>query len=136
MPGDLEDFLRRAAQRRQAKTQQQQQPAQKQRPQYSDRRTERVVQAVEVDTEEPHVADIVDQEVGALADEHKRAREARKAAAKAKRKSSRGGQTKTGLAIGLSGNSPQDLARLLADPAGLKQAILLREILDRPEHRW
>ena len=30
----------------------------------------------------------------------------------------------------------QDLIRLLQQPGGIKQAILLKEILERPEHRW
>ena len=28
------------------------------------------------------------------------------------------------------------LVRILRDPASLRQAVLLREIIDRPEHRW
>lgn len=32
--------------------------------------------------------------------------------------------------------SPAMLAAVLADPAGMRQAILLSEILNRPEHRW
>lgn len=32
--------------------------------------------------------------------------------------------------------SPATLAAILAEPAGMRQAILLSEILNRPEHRW
>ncbi len=28
------------------------------------------------------------------------------------------------------------LVRILRDPASLRQAVVLREIIDRPEHRW
>ena len=53
MSGDLEDFLRRAAERRQAKAAQQQQqqaaPAKRPRPQYSDRARERVTSVDQAD---------------------------------------------------------------------------------------
>ncbi len=35
-----------------------------------------------------------------------------------------------------TGHPAQDLLKLLRQPGGLQQAILLKEILDRPEHRW
>ena len=61
MPGDLEDFLKRAAQRREqnANRQQQQQPAQRPaaRPEYTDSRRERQVGPVD-DEEEVFVAEL------------------------------------------------------------------------------
>ncbi len=142
MSGDLEDFLRRAAQRRQAKAAQQKpQPASPPRPQYSNRRTERVVQAIEA--EELLTAELVEDAPNSFAARQRRLEESKKAAAEAeaaaaksmqKVKRSRGKSQHA--AVPLSGIAAQDLARLLAHPAGLRQAILLREILDRPEHRW
>lgn len=38
--------------------------------------------------------------------------------------------------ITAEGPSPAMLAAVLADPAGVRQAILWSEILNRPEHRW
>ena len=75
MSGDLEDFLRRAAQRRQAKESQQQasQPPQRQRPQYSNRRTERMAQPVE----EVVVAEVIEEPVSPLADAQRRLAEAK-----------------------------------------------------------
>jgi hypothetical protein len=35
-----------------------------------------------------------------------------------------------------TGDARADLIRLLRQPGGIKQAILLREILDRPIDRW
>ena len=35
-----------------------------------------------------------------------------------------------------NGLSAEDLVAMLKRPGGVQQAILLREILDRPEHRW
>lgn len=38
--------------------------------------------------------------------------------------------------ITIEAPSPAALAAVLADPAGMRQALLLSEILNRPEHRW
>ena len=62
MARDLDDFLRRAAQRRQAKAAEQrqaQQPERRVRPQYSDARTERIARPVE-EAEEVLMAEVVD----------------------------------------------------------------------------
>ena len=45
------------------------------------------------------------------------------------------GQKGSGTAAAISAVTPDDLIRLLSHPQGVRQAILLREILDRPEHR-
>lgn len=139
MSGDLEDFLRRAAQRRQAKSAQQEQqqpPPPRPRPQYTDRHTERVVDAIIV--EEPLVAD----NANSLVAQKERLEESRRAAALAeaeaarRRQSSKPGSRSAVAATASSGNSAQELVKLLSQPGGLGQAFLLREILDRPEHRW
>jgi hypothetical protein len=142
MSGDLEDFLRRAAQRRQAKAAQQQPPAPRQRPQYSDRRTERIVRPVEAD--EILTAEIVEEEdPNSFQARMRRVEEAKRAAAKARaeatpklKKVKTGQPRSSGVGAALSGNPAQDLLRLLRQPGGIQQAILLREIFDRPEHRW
>ncbi len=159
MSGDLEDFLRRAAQRRQAKAAQQPAAPQRQRPQYSDRRTERV--ARDVDAEPILTAEIVEDDPNSFSARLRRVEEAKKAAAKAQAEAanklaqvragrSRGsassssqgsgnqgsGNQGSGTAVAMSGDPTQDLLRLLRQPGGIRQAILLREILDRPEHRW
>lgn len=144
MSGDLEDFLRRAAQRRQAKAAQQQQPKPKpvrQRPQYSDRHSERVVDAALVD--EPVTAEIVEEDVYPLAEQRRRLEQSRQAAAAAeaeaakdRAKLKRRAGTQSTKSLPLTGITAEDLLRLLSSPQGVRQAILLREVLDRPEHRW
>ena len=152
MSGDLEDFLRRAAQRRQAKAAQERaasaRPSESRsgsrtRPQYSDRRTERIVSADEAD--EILVAEVVDDEAhNSIADRMRRLEAAKQAAAEAEsslgrlRRADQKPQAKAPAAAGplLSGDPVQNLIKLLRQPAGIQQAILLREILDRPTHRW
>ena len=144
MSGDLEDFLKRAAQRRQAKAAQaqQQQPAQRQPPQYSDRRTERVVRAAE--PEEILTAEIVEEEdPNSFAARLRRVEEAKRAAEKVQaevaKKIRRGKRTRSSgaaVASAVTGQPADSLVALLRRPGGMKQAILLREIFDRPEHRW
>jgi hypothetical protein len=146
MSGDLEDFLRRAAQRRQAKAAQQSEPApRRQPPQYSDRRTERLVQARE--TDEVLTAEVVQDDSSSIAARMRRIEEAKKAAAKAEAEAeaaeklakARGKSIRSkspSVAVAMPENQTQGLIRMLRDSAGIRQAILLREILDRPEHRW
>ena len=140
----LEDFLRRAAQRRQAKSAQQSQPApRRQPPQYSDRRTERSVQPREAD--EVLAAEVVEDDPNSFSARLRRLEEAKQAAAKAEAEAAkklakagvkRGRSKSSGVALALSGNPTQNLIRMLRHSGGIRQAILLREILDRPEHRW
>jgi hypothetical protein len=142
MSGDLEDFLRRAAQRRQAKAAQQQPPPPRQRPQYSDRRTERIVRPVE--TDEILTAEIVEEDdPNSFQARMRRVQEAKRAAQKAQaeaaqklKKIARARPKSSGVGPALSGHPARDLVRMLQQPGGIQQAILLREILDRPEHRW
>ncbi|MGI9472979.1 MAG: hypothetical protein ACR2NZ_15675 [Rubripirellula sp.] len=143
MSGDLEDFLRRAAERRQAKAAEQQQPAATKRspPQYSDSRRERLPQAQEAD--EVLAAEIVvePEASNSFANRMQRVEEAKHAAAeieaeivKKTRAKSRG-ETSVD-SIMMSGDVAEDLVRMLKKPGGIRNAILLREIFDRPEHRW
>lgn len=145
MSGDLEDFLRRAAQRRQAKAAQERQQAsaaeKRQPPQYSDRKRERVVDAVIVD--DVPEAELVQDDTNSLAARQRKLAESKKAAAEAeaaakKRASSvrQSRRSQAAVAHVLSGNPSEDLLNLIKSPGGIRQAILLREILDRPEHRW
>jgi predicted DNA binding protein len=144
MSGDLEDFLRRAAQRRQAKAAQQSEPApQRQPPQYSDRRTERLVQARE--TDEVLTAEVVQDDSSSIAARLRRIEEAKQAAKQAEAEAAkkltkvRGTSLRSkspSVAVAMPENQTQGLIRMLRDSGGIRQAILLREILDRPEHRW
>ncbi len=148
MSGDLEDFLRRAAQRRQAKAAQQRggpggQPAAKSRtrPQYTDSRTERLVRADEAD--EVLMAEIVEEEDESIASRMRRLEQAKRAAAEAEaelekkaRAAKGGGRARARSEKLLTGNPADDLIRMLQQPGGIQRAILLKEILERPEDRW
>lgn len=145
MAGDLEDFLKRAAQRRQAKAAAQRQQQPRERPQYSNSRTERVVR--EVDPEEVITAEVLDAEVldaevldqDSIAERARRIEEAKRSAeaiaAETARKH-RKSNTLPKQTPKLSGTPAKDLIRLLKKPGGIQQAILLKEVFDRPEHRW
>ena len=170
MSGDLEDFLKRAAERRQAKAAQQKQSAPPKRvpPQYSDRRTERAPRPVpEAEIVEAQVvpAASADNVVVAQTVTENQARSSqanrsgrRKAVkANAKAPSRIASEAKSGATASAGGNSnsrpyaqptastdskqpvgfsAEDLVAMLKRPGGVQQALLLREILDRPEHRW
>jgi len=166
MSGDLEDFLRRAAQRRQAKAgggdpppggprqpsqrppaQQapQRQPSQRQKPQYSNSRTERVTRPVE---EEIVVAEVVEDLDSQWTQRRRKIEEAKQAAKQAEQEAAQAFSKMKGKAgvqvIPLSGSDNskvtgftiEDLVQMLHRPGGMQQAVLLKEILDRPEHRW
>ncbi len=150
MSGDLEDFLRRAAQRRQASLP----PAQaatpspaRSRPEYSNRQAERKTRAPqdEDDDDIPIAAIAIDElvEEDPYAMQRKRiaaakaaaeAEAAQVAARFAKLQQPQHGSPASNYAS--SGNLADDLIGMLRTPGGIQQAILLREILDRPEHRW
>ena len=148
MSGDLEDFLRRAAQRRQAKAAQAKKPAAgpRERPQYSNSRTERVVRSVEAEEAHDQVlsATVVEQPgADTLAGRRERLEAAKAAAERAKAEAAEklkkiGRQKpKTGAVVSATSDvSNHSLIAALKDPNGLRNAILLREIIDRPTHRW
>ena len=161
MSGDLEDFLRRAAQRRAEKAQQQA-PAQPQRPtpEYSSRRQERIIRE---EPEDVVMAEVVEEDEVSVRRQREiekakqlaararnqakqQKRQATQAKAKpktstrtkAKSKASAAGKTASSAPASpvVTGNMAEDLIAMLRRPGGIQQAILLREILDRPEHRW
>jgi hypothetical protein len=170
MSGDIEDFLRRAAERRQAR--QANKPAapppQAPRPEYSDARRERAPRAR--DDDELVVAEVVEEPLSRKLAELKRAQAAAQATREAARAQSRHGGSvppvghaspvqplrpseRVPLASANSqGGSPTvtskaaapdlqnaaitDLHEILKTPQGLRSAILLHDILARPEHRW
>ena len=120
MSGDLEDFLRRAAQRRQAKAAEQKQPAaRRQPPQYSDRKTERVARIPEDEV----LTTEVDHDPNSIAARMQRVEEAKRAAEKAeaeaaeKLKKAHGGRTRASIMDAQSTGHPvQDLIRTLQRP--------------------
>ncbi len=140
MSGDLEEFLRRAAERRRerAAQQQAQQEAQQHRrsprPEYTDRQAERVARAWEAQAieDEPMMGEpISDEAIVPTAREASGQPPATPAnpSPPLKSPSAQGGPP-------LAEASPEELMEWMRTPAGLKQAILIREILDRPTHRW
>jgi hypothetical protein len=151
MPDDLEDFLRRAAKRRQAKAAEQKQaqkPVRPVRPQYSNSRTERVARPVE-ESEPIVMAEIVDEateshsrQIQRLEDQRRSIEEAKKVArrleeetAKKEKKLSQRSSNESSIPQS-TGHPIADLLANFRRPGGIQQAILMREILDRPEHRW
>lgn len=164
MSGDLEDFLKRAAERRQAKAAQQKQSAPQKRvpPQYSDRRTERAPRPVpDAEIVEAQVVSASSAEKVVVAQpvsgnqvpsrqakrtqrrpatkDAARDRLARDAKAKAEDNSNSTPYAQSTATTGSQqavGFSAEDLVAMLKRPGGVQQALLLREIFDRPEHRW
>lgn len=163
MAGDLEDFLRRAAQRRAeaaAARPKQPQPQPPRRPEYTDRNRERSVSSGDVD-EEVVIADLVPpvtetprrapQPPPMLAAQQ--AQQAAQQTQQAVQQTQRAAQ-RAQHALGESRRSALEaqrlddipefkadptvlaLLRLMTNPSGIRQAILAREILDPPHHRW
>jgi len=146
MSGDLEDFLKRAAERRQAKATEKNRPPKRVPPQYSDSRSERVPH------NPPLEATVVEEVV--VAEVVRASQPARKKPSLAVRAKEQGTPTANITSVSQPaanqpyerasrstnvesvGFSAADLIELLKQPGGVQQAILLREILDRPEHRW
>ena len=148
MSGDLEDFLRRAAQRRQAKVAQDRaseqtgQQSGRGRPEYSNRKTERQVSTAHDDVLTAEIIeedDLVTAPVSRLEkariaaaqdDPGGMASQARRSRAASVTRNPRS----SGVAI--TEDPVQYLISMLKQPGGIRQAILLKEILERPEHRW
>ena len=147
MADNLEDFLRRAAQRRQEKAAQQAQtggqPPKRQPPQYSDSRTERVTRTV-VHDEPTIAAEIVEEQPHPMAARMQQLEEAKQVAIKAQKEAqaraqqvkAKAARSKRPAEVAPSAHPVHELLRTLRQPGGIQQAILLREILDRPVHRW
>lgn len=156
MAGDLEDFLRRAAERRAQKQQQgaggrpakrggsgqsqRPKPQPRSAPEYTDARRERQIRPP---VEEEVFADDLIEVVNPLAEKQARLAKSKKQAAAAKE---RVAQQQRDIheptvadrgQISISGGTPaEQLLDLLQRPGGIQQAFLLREILERPEDRW
>ena len=157
MAGDLEDFLRRAAARRQAKAgqaaapaqpqpQQQQSRAQRARQEYTNRNTERQVRqedivVAEVVEEDPFaarrqkIANAKKLAAKARAQANKAENKQKAAKASAKQAAKATSKSKSAAKVGpeLGGAPIDDLLKLIRQPNGIQQAVLLREILDRPK---
>ncbi|QDT03828.1 hypothetical protein K227x_22130 [Rubripirellula lacrimiformis] len=148
MSGDLEDFLRRAAQRRQAKAAAEQSnppPSRRPPPQYSDSRSERVTYDYNESDEIPtaEIVEFTDDDGSSIAARMIRREDAKRAAADSKQdddaemRKSRGMLSRQKLTKAtFTGNPVQDLIAAMQSPGGVQQAILLKEILDRPIDRW
>ena len=151
MAGDLEDFLRRAAARRQKQAGEQQRstpaPERPSQPEHSNRRPERRPRPrVEERQEEIITAEIVEDSIS-IAARSRRVEATRRAAKEAKqsvRKKRRVGtlaqvakpEPSQPTAAQSADETRTNLIAALKRPGGIQQAILLREILDRPVHRW
>ncbi len=170
MSGDIEDFLRRAAERRQARQANRPAPAAAppQRPEYSDARRERLPQARAEDddlviaevVEEPmtrKLAELREAQASAQAMRDvaarqqqssltKRLKRAERAAAKSQvqraaasapaRSIPAASITTVAAAAPVQSEAMFELHEALKTPHGLRNAMLLHEILARPEHRW
>ncbi|QEF99719.1 hypothetical protein Mal15_37850 [Stieleria maiorica] len=146
MAGDLEDFLKRAAERRAQKQQQAggggaARPKPRPRPEYTEAKRERQVRQP---VEEPiPVAEVVEEPVNPLAERRrklaeakKKAEEARARLAQQKAEIDERREGEPGVISAAGGTPAEQLLDLLHRPGGLQQAFLLREILERPEDRW
>jgi hypothetical protein len=161
-PDDIEDFLKRAAQRRQAKAAQTPPakpiPVAPQRPEYTSARTERVPRN-RVENDVPMQAILIDDEVSEPVAKHlTQLKNERLNAAKAAEARRAGGSVrpvdpvvsrpytaperapnvapKVSSGDNMGFTATDRLITMLRQPEGMMQAILLNEILTRPEHRW
>jgi hypothetical protein len=140
MSGDLEEFLRRAAERRRERAAQQQaqqeaqQPHRRPRPEYTDRQAERVARAMEAMAadDEPLMGKPSGEEASSEALPEAHVPPPSPPAPPSPPLESPAGQ----VGLPTSEVSSKQLMEWMRTPAGLKQAILIREILDRPTHRW
>lgn len=150
MAGDLEEFLKRAAERRAqkqggggGKPPAKPKPKPKPRQEYTDARRERQVRPP-VEEAIP-VAEVVEH-VNPLAEKQRKLAEA-KAKAKAAQKKLEAQQKKSKRSVPArepvespvvisSGTAAEQLIEMLKQPGGMRQAFLLRELFDRPSDRW
>jgi hypothetical protein len=176
MSGDIEDFLKRAAQRRQARQAGAPVPGPEpapSRPEYTNARRERQVRPAQENDDELVVAEVIQQPLAQRIEELKRSQAAaqeirqdarqgtaaRRDTATAKTEAARQARVAAQTPLpaarppqGITANSTSaerqaasashpdvlidELLKSLSSPGGLRKAILLHEILDRPEHRW
>lgn len=157
MADNIEEFLRRAAERRQAKAAQTPVPAPAPtRPEYTNSRTERIVQA-EVIEEVPLQAILVESpEQGESVPQHVRMHQVERARVQKSRKQKKGEGTVKPVAppatvitsadavnsatqltdSSATENPVHQLIQMMKRPGGMTQAIIMNEILTRPDHRW
>ena len=153
MADDIEEFLRRAAQRRKQKANQSAEPPRRPKPEYSNARTERQVEVIEADVVEAKV--IEEPSIGSLSSRHLRdSHLAEKVSLADDKMDEHIHQVFDHQVGGLASSSQSDrmpdetaddkvpenyvdaLVGMLSSSTGLQQAILVREIFDRPTHRW
>lgn len=151
MSDDIEAFLRRAAQRRKEQAGRKAAPAPKPRPEYTDSRSERKIR--QAPPEEVYVeAEIVDDQAGLsqLSNRHLQGDHLANSVGQADDKMDAHIQKVFDHNVGhLAHDTPPTASETLADgdiaktlismlqsTHGVQQAFLLREIIDRPEHRW
>ncbi len=130
MPNDLEEFLRQAAAKRQHKAMEQRAEAERQTeqqtrsrpPAYSNVRAERVVDAVVYDDEdeEPVMA------IEVLDNKYSSNRSASSSSPSAATATAHSGQPPSQT------STAKEIREMLRRPNGVRQAFLLREILNRP----
>ena len=164
MSGDLEDFLARAAKRRAEKASQQREQevrGQTQRSrtavqsQYSNRKTERLVRLDDDDDEileAEIVAELVPEKTTKRLNDAKatspisprqkvsgqKTSEQKTRVLRSSRSPKSGESTGRALPAGESstGINALELVQMLGRPGGVRQAFLLKEIIDRPVKRW
>jgi hypothetical protein len=160
MPGDLEEFLKRAAERRAAKQQEggggaaprgggqggggQAAPRRRPRPEYTDAKRERQIREP-VEEEPIPVAELVES-LNPLAEQQRQVAEAKRRAEEARRRleqeqeklgvEDEGEQPSGRQTAAMTGTPIQQLFQMLRHPEGVQQAFLLKEILERPADRW
>ncbi|MEM9827051.1 MAG: hypothetical protein AAF958_10705 [Planctomycetota bacterium] len=173
MSNDLEDFLRRAAQKRHAgevaRREEKSRPPRRPLSEYSDARSERVIRPSPEEAEEVILAEVVpttrttvqtkprrqasnsrsqgqgarSQGQGARGHQQASPQAGSRGDAVAAAMASMGGEPTAPMQdeahaadTGQQNTTAKDLVQMLRSPQGIRQAFLLREIIDRPEHRW
>jgi hypothetical protein len=147
MAGDLEDFLKRAAERRAQKQQQaggggrRPTPKPRPKPEYTQARRERQVrQPLEETIPVAEVVETVDpmaEKRRRLAKAKQKSDDARERVAQQQREIHEPTAEKERSDISIADGTPaEQLLDLIRRPGGMQQAILLREIFERPEDRW
>jgi hypothetical protein len=145
MAGDLEEFLKRAAERRAQKQQQAggagAKPKPRPKPEYSVAKRERQVrQPVEQAIPVAEIVKTVDPATEKrirLAKAKQKSDDARERVAQQQRDIHDPVLGKEPSEISIAGGTPaEQVLALIRRPGGMQQAFLLREILERPEDRW
>ena len=146
MAGDLEDFLKRAAERRAQKQQQgggaarPTPPKPKPRPEYTEVKRERQIRPVIEEAipiaEIVHLSDETAEQNRRMAVAQQKSDDARARMAKQQQEIHAPTEVDRGT-ISIAGGTPaEQLLDLIRRPGGIQQAYLLKEILERPINRW